>query len=64
MNQLGNEVTIMKSSISKKIWSLKDKAPEEFKRQVREYFARGYPGWTVIRAQYPFIYLRDDRKRV
>lgn len=53
---------IMKSSISMKLWALKDKDQAAFIREVKSYFSRGYPGWTVVRAQYPFIYLRDDRK--
>ncbi|RJG26673.1 hypothetical protein DQX05_01175 [Paenibacillus thiaminolyticus] len=54
---------LMKSMIGNRLWSLKDSDPEAFKREVRAYFERGYPGWTVVRAKYPLIYLRDDRGR-
>lgn len=52
---------LTKSGISDRIWRLKDSDPERFKKEVREYFERGYPGFTVVRAKYPNIYLRDDR---
>lgn len=38
--------------------------PEAFQRETRAYFARAYPGWTVVRVQYPIVFLRDDRKQV
>jgi len=62
MNELTG--THMKSMIGNRIWKLKDSDPESFKREVRIYFERGYPGWTVLSAKYPFIYLRDDRGRL
>lgn len=52
---------LMKSMISERIWQLYQTDPDAFRAAVREHFARGYPGWTVVRAKYPFIYLRDDR---
>lgn len=63
MNELANQ-PYMVSMIGDRIWQLKDTDPEAFKREVRTYFERGYPGWTVVRAKYPFIYLRDDRGSV
>lgn len=48
--------------IGDRIWRIKDVDPEAFKREVREYFARGYPGFTPFHAKYPHIYLRDDRR--
>lgn len=53
---------IWKSMIGDRIWLMKDMDPESFKREVKDYFARGNPGFTPIRAKYPFIYLRDDRR--
>ena len=51
----------LRSMIGNRIWALFDSDPAAFKREVREYFARGYPGWTVVRAKYPYIFLRDNR---
>ncbi|TVX93018.1 hypothetical protein [Paenibacillus agilis] len=58
---LANEV-IMKSTVSMRIWMLKDSDTEAFKHEVTNYFARGYPGWTVVKVKYPLVYLRDDRR--
>ncbi|MCP3807162.1 hypothetical protein NLX78_07935 [Paenibacillus sp. Lou8.1] len=54
---------LLRSMIGEHIWRIKESDPEAFKREVREYFARGYPGWTTIRAKYPYIFLRDDREQ-
>jgi len=54
---------LLRSGVSERIWKLRHTDPEAFKREVREYFARAYPGWTVVRAKYPDIFLRDDRDR-
>ncbi|WP_145047895.1 hypothetical protein [Paenibacillus xylanexedens] len=54
---------LLRSMIGDRIWRLMDSDPALFKQEVREYFARGYPGWMVVRAKYPHIYLRDDRGR-
>lgn len=52
---------IWTSMIGEHIWALKEHDPEAFKTAVKEYFNRGHPGFTVIRAKYPHIYIRDDR---
>ncbi|MUG45493.1 hypothetical protein [Paenibacillus woosongensis] len=52
---------IMRSMMGERIWRLMQSDPEGFKRETRNYFARAYPGWTVIRVRYPFVFLRDDR---
>lgn len=54
---------LLRSMIGDRIWRLMESDPALFKQEVREYFARGYPGWSVVRAKYPHIYLRDDRRR-
>ncbi|AKG37829.1 hypothetical protein VK70_17465 [Paenibacillus durus ATCC 35681] len=53
---------IWTSRIGERIWALQHDE-EAFKREVREYFARGHPDFSVIRAKYPHIYIRDDRGR-
>lgn len=53
---------LLKSMMSAKIWRLMKPNPEEFKRQTIAYFEKGYPGWTVVRVKYPFVFLRDDRR--
>lgn len=52
---------LMRSMMGERIWSLMQSDPEEFKRETRTYFARGYPGWTVVKVKYPIVYLRDER---
>lgn len=54
---------LLQSGVGERIWRLKDTDPDAFRREVREYFARGLPGWTVVRAKHPIIFLRDDRRR-
>ncbi|MDB4868276.1 MAG: hypothetical protein JWR03_2609 [Cohnella sp.] len=52
---------LLRSGISDEVWRLKDTDPESFKARVKAYFALCYPGWRVVRAQYPDIFLQDDR---
>ncbi|WP_136604634.1 hypothetical protein [Paenibacillus dokdonensis] len=54
---------LMRSMMGARIWRLMSSDPDEFKREAREYFARGYPGWTVVKVKYPIVFLRDDRGR-
>ncbi|GGF82979.1 hypothetical protein GCM10010912_30110 [Paenibacillus albidus] len=57
---LGERIWV--SMISDRIWALKEQDPEAFKQAVKEHFALGQPGFTVIRAKYPHIFIQDDRK--
>ncbi|MGD0032513.1 hypothetical protein SLT67_14190 [Paenibacillus illinoisensis] len=52
---------LLRSMVGDRIWRLMDSDPAKFKSEVRDYFERAYPGFTVVRAKYPTIYLRDDR---
>jgi hypothetical protein len=52
---------LLKSMMGAQIWKLMQPSPEEFKRETIAYFEKGYPGWTVVRVKYPFVFLRDDR---
>ncbi|MCI1777694.1 MULTISPECIES: hypothetical protein [Paenibacillus] len=54
---------LMRSMMGERIWRLMSSDPDEFKRETRAYFARGYPGWTVVKVKYPIVYLRDERGR-
>lgn len=54
---------MLRSMMGNRIWRLMQSDPDEFKRETRAYFARGYPGWTVLKVKYPFVFLRDDRGR-
>ncbi|WP_173364587.1 hypothetical protein [Paenibacillus polymyxa] len=38
---------LLRSMVGEQIWRIKESDPVAFKREVREYFVRGYPGWTV-----------------
>ncbi|WP_059044006.1 hypothetical protein [Paenibacillus rubinfantis] len=55
---------MLQSMMCDRIWRLMKSDPEAFQRETRAYFARAYPGWTVVRVKYPIVYLRDDRKQV
>ncbi|GBG09481.1 hypothetical protein PAT3040_04127 [Paenibacillus agaridevorans] len=58
-------VPLCQSGVGERIWALYHADPKEFKREVREYFERGYPGWTVVKTNYArrIIWIRDDRGR-
>lgn len=53
---------LLKSMMGDRIWRLMGTDRKAFMRETREYFAGAYPGWTVIRVKYPFVFLRDDRR--
>lgn len=52
---------LLKSMMGDRIWRLLRSDPETFQRETRAYFAQAYPGWTVLKVKYPFVFLRDDR---
>lgn len=52
---------LLKSMMGDRIWRLMRNDRKAFMQETRKYFARAYPGWTVIRVKYPIVYLRDDR---
>ena len=54
---------LLRSSVSNELWDLLKTDPTEFKKRVQQYFAIGYPGWRVVRAdpKTKTIYLRDER---
>jgi len=54
---------LLRSGVSDRIWALMKTDKAAFMREVKRYFALTYPGWTVVRAKYPDIFLRDDRER-
>lgn len=54
---------LLRSGVSDRIWALMQTDKPAFQRAVKAYFALAYPGWTVVRAKYPDIFLRDDRER-
>jgi hypothetical protein len=64
MNELEGGPPLMRSGVSKRIWNLIDEDPDAFKKEVIAFFAVAYPGFTVVRAKYPDIYLRDDRRQI
>ncbi len=52
---------IWMSMISERLWALRPVDEEAFKTAVREYYAIAHPGFRVIRAAYPHIYIQDER---
>ncbi|WP_249901788.1 hypothetical protein [Paenibacillus sp. PK3_47] len=49
------------SMISERLWAMRPVDEEAFKTAVREYYAIAHPGFRVIRAAYPYIYIQDER---
>lgn len=52
---------IWKSMISERLWALRTVDEAAFKKAVRAYYAIAHPGFRVVRAAYPFIYIQDER---
>ncbi|MNW46237.1 hypothetical protein D3C74_235200 [compost metagenome] len=53
---------LLKSAVGEHIWDLQRQGqPQAFQQKLVEYFSKGYPGWSVVRFEYPTVYLRDDR---
>lgn len=54
---------LTQSGIADHVWQLAGEDFDEFERRVKDYFALGYPGFSV--AEYDFdrriVWLRDDR---
>ncbi|ETT45746.1 hypothetical protein C162_20471 [Paenibacillus sp. FSL R7-269] len=55
---LGERIWV--SMVGESIWALRSDE-EAFRKAVVEYFARAHPGFKVIRAKHPFIYIQDER---
>ncbi|MNY74233.1 hypothetical protein D3C86_2132130 [compost metagenome] len=55
---------MMKSMVGERIWALKSINPEAFQRELGSYFERGYPGFTVVDDDYPYIFLMDNRPTI
>lgn len=60
---INDQHPLLQSMMGERIWRLMASDQERFKQETRAYFARAYPGWTVVRVKYPMVYLRDDRGR-
>ena len=56
---------LTQSGIGERIWALYETDPAAFRREVKAYFALGYPGWTARKVSYKqrIIWIRDDRGR-
>lgn len=54
---------ILRSMMGERIWRLFHTDKAAFQQETVAYFARGYPGWTVVKVKYPFVFLREDRGR-
>ncbi|MBB6689938.1 hypothetical protein H7B90_00840 [Cohnella xylanilytica] len=54
---------LLRSGIADHVWRLKETDPKAFRARVKDYFALCYPGWRVVNAKYPDIYLQDERGR-
>lgn len=61
VKSLVNDKPLTKSMVGERIWALKPVDLEAFAKELEAYFARGYPGFTVISHDYPFIFLSDER---
>jgi hypothetical protein len=56
---------LLRSTMDGGVWEIYHSDPFEFKRKVKAYYALGYPGWTVVKANFELkaIWLRDDRRK-
>ena len=56
---------LLRSSVGNELWDLLKTDPTTFKKRVQQYFAIGYHGWRVVRAdtKTKTIYLKDERIR-
>lgn len=59
-DEFGRPLT--RSFISREFWDIKDQV--EFRRRVRDYFALGYPGWSVekIDRESKIVWIKDNRR--
>lgn len=57
------EKPLTQSLVSDRIWSLAGEDLDEFKAEVKRYFAIAYPGFTPVDFNFEkrIIWLRDDR---
>ncbi|GIP61154.1 hypothetical protein J15TS10_49680 [Paenibacillus woosongensis] len=53
---------LLKSSVGDTIWQLRSQNENLFRQRLIDYFSLGYPGWSIVKVEYPLIYLRDDRR--
>lgn len=63
--EIGKEEVLLQSGVSAEIWKLLETAPEKFKPAVEAYFAKGYPGWKVVKAnpKTRIVWLKDERRK-
>ncbi|WP_284641211.1 hypothetical protein [Paenibacillus silviterrae] len=54
---------LTKVGIALKLWNIKARDPEDFKRRVLAYLAIGYTGWVVVRLDKPFVLCKDTREK-
>ncbi|MEC0167414.1 hypothetical protein [Paenibacillus graminis] len=59
--RLIDDLPVIKSMVGERIWKLKEKDEARFWVELKQYVERGYAGYTVVGAEHPIIYLRDDR---
>lgn len=52
MDKLLDDQILLQSGVGERIWSLYKSDVEAFRREVKEYFARGMPGWRIKKASY------------
>jgi hypothetical protein len=59
------EAPLTQSGIAEHVWAFYHTDQAEFMKLVTEYFALGYPGWRVVKANYKrrIIWIRDDRRK-
>ncbi|MEN1968988.1 hypothetical protein WMZ97_13055 [Lentibacillus sp. N15] len=48
--------------IKKELWDLQHHDVEKFKKEVKAYLEKGYPGYIPVRASKGFILCRVDRR--
>lgn len=48
--------------INKEMWDLQHKDVDKFKKAVKEYLEKGYPGYVPVRASKGFILCKVERR--
>ena len=56
------EIGLHKVLIKKDLWDLQHQDVDRFKKEVKEYLEKGYPGYIPVKASKGFILCRVERR--
>ncbi|GGF72286.1 hypothetical protein GCM10010912_16750 [Paenibacillus albidus] len=58
MKSLVNDKPLTKSMVGNRIWALQKTDEAAFQRELVTYFALACPGYSIVRVEYPYIFLQ------